>query len=235
MAVSGGGRMTVASDASCRASSSSRSAPGSFGRAPTTIATGSSGTRRARKSRKRRLGASLQCASSTSSSSGVSSARPAVSQYRPCSTANEVSATGVAVPSADRGPRLRRGADEQLVAARMRQDEALEELAHDAERELALELAARGLQRPEVGLCAERVEQRGLAGARGALDERDPAEPAAGGVQQRGQRPQLVLALQQPHPARRLGGRGGGFTPERVPPPAGSGNGCRVWSTRCRA
>ena len=78
--VSACGRCRCVTGAVANPSSNACSAPGSAGRAPIASSTGRSSTRRASASRKRRLGASAQCASSTTISSGCSAARFAASQ-----------------------------------------------------------------------------------------------------------------------------------------------------------
>ncbi len=76
----------------------------------------------------------------------------------------------------------------------------LEELADEAEGEVALELGADGRQHAHaVGLGLQRLQQRGLAVARRRLDEGHAAGTAAGVFEQRAQRFQLRVALQQLH------------------------------------
>ena len=91
----------------------------------------------------------------------------------------------------------RRGAAQQLLAAG---DDALEQLAHDAERELALELGAAGAEheRAAVGRPPARLgEQRALADPGRTLDEHGPALARRRRVDQREQLCDLTLALDE--------------------------------------
>ena len=129
--------------------------------------------------RNRSEAASDQCASSTAMSRGECSARFAVNQYRPCSTAKDGSTEGET--SAASGARARRWparpggcAREQGVAlgALARRQRRLEQLPDDAERELALELG------PTRGQHGEALPL-GLAGiARISADLPIPAGPS---------------------------------------------------------
>ena len=87
-----------------------------------------------------------------------------------------------------------------MLRGRRGREQRLEELAHDAERELPLELAAarrqhaepRGLRdRPRLG------EQAGLADPGAALDRCEPPVPVARGVEERAQRGDVGLALEE--------------------------------------
>ena len=72
------------------------------------------------------------------------------------------------------------------LGRRGRAQAALEQLARDAEGELALELAAAAGEHLEAALArtvARGVQQRRLAQARGRLDEHQPTGAAAGGVE----------------------------------------------------
>ena len=91
LADSGAGRTTRASGSASRSPSSGAAAPSASGRVATTSASDSSSRRGSRKARKRREGASAQCASSTVTTSGRSPARFAHSQYRPWSTVKDAS------------------------------------------------------------------------------------------------------------------------------------------------
>ena len=94
------------------------------------------------------------------------------------------------------------GALEQPAARdeRVGGDERLEELAHDAEREVALQRAAAGGEDAHAALGREllgALQQRALADAGRALDERDAARPGARRIEQRRQRGDLGFALQE--------------------------------------
>ncbi len=97
--------------------------------------------------------------------------------------------------------RERRRAREELLAPRGRRgrDQRLEELPHDAEREVALELAApRGEDaHPAGGRSADGGEEPRLADPGGALDHHEVAVAAARGVRERVERGQLGVAFQQ--------------------------------------
>ena len=95
-------------------------------------------------------------------------------------------------------PRGRGGAGERGVGPR--RDVGLEKLAHDPERELALELGrARGehAQLP-AGALPQVGEQAGLADPGRPLDQRQPPAPVARGGDQVVQRGDLALAVQEP-------------------------------------
>ena len=92
------------------------------------------------------------------------------------------------------------GAGEPALADLLVAQRRLEQLAHDAERELPLELAAARGEHPEallLGRRAELGEEPALPDAGGALDEREPAL-AIGGLGERGaQRLELAIALEE--------------------------------------
>ena len=99
----------------------------------------------------------------------------------------------------EHGRRGRRGAGEHGVGAGGHR--RLEELAHDAPGELALELAgARGQHAQLVARAGAEVgQQAGLADPRGALDQGEPAAAAARLGDQVLQRGGLTVALEQAH------------------------------------
>lgn len=74
----------------------------------------------------------------------------------------------------------------------------LQELTHDAERELPLQLAAAGRQDPQraLGGAAQPRQQAALADPGRPLDDQQPAAAAPGGIDQRVQRRELALALE---------------------------------------
>ena len=126
-------------------------------------------------------------------------ARLAASQYRPCKTANDVSSAGVAAASpSEQRPHRGSGSGEQCLAlwgfgAR---EPPLEQLAHDAEGEVRLELRPAGAQdlvATLLRLPAGRVDQRRLPDARPTLDH----EHLAAAFQQRVDRRELAFALDQ--------------------------------------
>ena len=161
--------------------------------APINTATPSPSSLGSRNVRNRNDGESAHCASSTAMHTGPAAARLAHSQYRPWSTAN-----GGSGPSPSRPHPSRAGEPQQLgghpggalehigsLAARALRQRHLEQLAHDAERELALELAPRAPQQPHPAAPARppaRPEHRGLTDPGGTLDHQHPAValPAAG-------------------------------------------------------
>ena len=107
-----------------------------------------------------------------------------------------------------RGPRRdhrlgqARRAGEQLGAlVRIRAGHAwLEQLTHDPETEIALQLAAAPMQHAEAHAGRDRarlLEQARLADPRRSLDHRRPPLAGAGIRQQRPQHGQVALALQQ--------------------------------------
>ena len=108
---------------------------------------GSPCNRGARCSRNLSDGSSAQCASSTTKTSGPRSARLATSQYRPCSVANAMSAVFCArATSVNTGPASCAAPDSRRSrsAASSLRTAALQQLAHDAEAEAALQLASAG-------------------------------------------------------------------------------------------
>lgn len=79
---------------------------------------------------------------------------------------------------------------------RRRGEPGLEELADDAERIRALEVAAPGREDEEAGVLgpeSSRREQRALAHPSAALDHDDPAVSATGGALQTVQQGELAL------------------------------------------
>jgi hypothetical protein len=78
-------------------------------------------------------------------------------------------------------PRRGSGAFERPCPLRRVDDGGLEQLAHDAERKLSLELTVAGREHAQSGLrrVASRLgDEARLADARGALHEREPRDPA---------------------------------------------------------
>ena len=198
---SGDGRSSRVAGAVASPSSSACSAPGSTGRAAIASSTGRSSTRRASASRKRRLGASAQCASSTTTSSGCSAARFAHSQYNPYSVewlspsplATAAPKTGSASAAAPANSRSRRSGAATVQLG-------LEQLADDPEREVALERRARGGQHAQPGLGragAQHPQQRRLALPGGCLQQRDRPARRAGGGELSGEPLELGPALEQ--------------------------------------
>jgi hypothetical protein len=97
--------------------------------------------------------------------------------------------------------------------ARAHRDLGLEQLAHDAERELALELRRARGEHAQLGALAQAGEQARLADAGRTLDQHQP--PAAGGrvpdeVVERGD---LPVTVQQRHDA----SASGSSRRERIP------------------
>ena len=129
---------------------------------------------------------------------GRSAARLSATQNSPCSAANETSPSPVGRPEHRGGGRG--GAGQQRSRARVG-DHALEQLAHDAERELALELGAAGGEHARAA-----VGRRAGAPRRAACSCRCPPaprstprgpRPAGSGVEQRRERGDLALALDE--------------------------------------
>jgi hypothetical protein len=89
-------------------------------------------------------------------------------------------------------------------------------LVHDRVGHERLGLVPAGAHDAHVGLgVQEAVDQRGLAGARRAGDQRDPRAPRAHGVKQRAQRAEVLLPCDewswQPRPT--MPQRAAGYTP----------------------
>ena len=80
-------------------------------------------------------------------------------------------------------------------------ERGLEQLAGDPERELALELAAARRQPPNILRRTGGGQHGGLADTRRSGDQHDRAVPGLGGVNRRGDRRKLGLALEQRHGA----------------------------------
>jgi hypothetical protein len=105
-----------------------------------------------------------------------------------------------AAVAAEHGGRRRRGALQRTARGHL----ALEELAHDAVGELALELADAGGEhaQPGAGRAHAQVgEQPGLADPRRPLDEDEPALPGRRGGDHLVERRQLGVALEERHDA----------------------------------
>ena len=190
---------------SCSSASNAWSAPGSDGRKLATSSTGRPSSRRARYARKRSEARSHQCRSSTASSERRSALRFTVSQKSPCRTANEPSPGGVA-RRARAAARRRRAAAPAAPASSAparprRREQRLEQLAHDAEGELPLQLAAARRAARAVRSRARGArlgEEPGLADPRRALDEDEARGPVRRGRRDRGrERFELALALEQ--------------------------------------
>jgi len=104
--------------------------------------------------------------------------------------------------AADHAAREARRPGEQarpLVSGGGRQ-RRLEELAHDGEREVALELGPARGQRPQAGRSrqrARRLQQAGLPHPGRSLDKHEPPATVGGGLDGRAQLGQLGVALQQ--------------------------------------
>ena len=137
--------------------------PGPAGRAAMRSSTGRSSTRRASASRNRRLGASAQCASSTTSSSGCSRARFAAKPVEPV----ERRVRGVVLlrrvgQIEHRLRELRRAPEQPLPVGLVHL--AVEQLPHDPEREVALQRRAGRAQHLRVGRgdALQHPQQRGL-------------------------------------------------------------------------
>jgi hypothetical protein len=107
----------------------------------------------------------------------------------------------MAVAEAERpGGRLRRAREQPrplaLVAPRQ---QWLIQLAHHAERVVALKLAAASSQDRELGVLREPacpLHERALAGAGGAFEQHHGAAARSGSVQRRRKRSQLSAAVQ---------------------------------------
>jgi hypothetical protein len=82
-----------------------------------------------------------------------------------------------------------------------RRDVALEQLAHDAERELALQLRRAGGEDAQRGPLAQAGQQAGLADPGGALDQDEPAAARRRRLRRGVQRGLLGVALEQHHAA----------------------------------
>ena len=207
--VSGAGRSTSAAGSATSVAASGVSA-GSSGRVARMSASGCPSSRRAMNASARADGASHHCRSSTTSASGASAdevRREPVQAVLP----------GVAGIAGGR-TRRRRGArcgrcGEHLCGQRRRsrqpalalagvglEQRALEELAHDPERESLLELRRPRAEdaTPRSGACeACLLEQPRLPHPRGALDDQGSSRSLPDGTQRGTDALDLVLALEQ--------------------------------------
>ena len=201
--VSGDGR-TAYVDGSCAISPSSASSASPLAGAQGRGRRGSAGPRAAARGR-RRSAASDGRPTAGRRSRARAAARPrgsASSQYSPCSAANDASprlarlVEGARAPPA-REPRRRRT---RARAARGSTSTRLEQLADDAEREVALELAAARGQHERALLGAPGAAPPGAAGS---CRCRPGPRSARAGRRRRGRRARARRAAAAPAPARR--------------------------------
>ena len=100
----------------------------------------------------------------------------------------------------DRARRSGSSGEEDVLAP---DEHRLDQLTHDAEGELPLELAAPGTQDPQaggIGAALRLAQQAGLPDASGALDQADTSGAAGRRVDELLERRELVLAFQQASP-----------------------------------
>jgi hypothetical protein len=146
-------------------------------------------------------------------SMGECSARFAVSQYRPCSTAKDGSTEGETSAASGGASSPIAGSARCAAPARRsvalgalsRHQRRLEQLPDDAEGELALELGPARGQHGEalaLGLAADRANQRRLADPRRPLDEQAAAGTASGRAEHLCGLPELRAPLEQGSHAR---------------------------------
>ena len=118
-----------------------------------------------------------------------------------------VAAVGAAgrVRGPEHGLRRRRGSAQQLAVGLRHGDQRLEELTHDSERELPLELAASGGEHTEPGFRAQPAglrDQPRLADPRRPFDDAQPAGAARSALNEGFQRLELTVPLEQPRALR---------------------------------
>ena len=107
---------------------------------------------------------------------------------------------GARVRGLEDRPRGRGGAGQPALASLPVGERRLEELPHDPERELALELAATRGEHPHVVLLRRPPklrEQPALTDARRTLHQREPAAPARGVLEHGTERLELAVSFQK--------------------------------------
>ena len=195
---SGAGRSTVVEGSVTRPRRAS-----ARGRVPTTSAIGSSSSRRWRNPRKLRLGSSAHCASSTARSSdllgGEVRAEPVQAVQSRVGGARRAGVRSLAAEhrageaGSARQPAL-------AVVWRRGEEHGLEQLAHDAERERALQLRPASGERAHALLARQRAsgaEEPRLADAAGSRDDEHPARTLARALDRRGDGGKLALAFEE--------------------------------------